>query len=1188
MADYRIRIIIDPTQARRGANEVDRSLGRVNRSADRTRQLLTRAFAFVGVAEGIRRLARLSDTFVEMTNRVNLANESLGGANVSLDTLFEIANRARAPVEEIARLFTRGALASKELGASQQDLIVFTETVGKLFAIQGSSAQKNADAILQLSQALGSTLVRGEEFNSILEGGFPIALAAATGIERFAGSVSKLRLAIVAGEVTSREFFQGVLSQKEEADRLFALTESTIGQSLTRLTNNLVKLVGQFNEGTGAARVVTTSIIGLADNLERLVQIIKLGALVVLARLIRRGRESVVGFEAGILQSIRLERIRQAQAAASAAAYDMESGAAYRATQAQQAYTASARSATSENQARTVVYGRIVRATETYTVAQNILTAAHVRAILPAQTYTALLDALAGSHVRALLPAQTYTGILNALTVAQTRALAPAQAYAATTNALVAAQSRALIPAQAYTASQNLLTGSHVRALLPAQTYTATLNASAGAHARASVSALAYAAGARAAGLASTFAAARTVALARATALASAAWKLIGGTGGAIAIALFAVYEWNRANKETSRVLQSLSSDIDAYRDSILGLTEAQLANRRITLVDSIADFERQRFELQERREFIESQLAAAAGPFRHNLGDNNLTAELIRVQSELDFITQQIETRVEQIRVGNEEIQGINAGSDPVRTDPAGDSAVDIDKLRTAYERLQSQIDPVAAAQRDFATSVQLLNDASTNGIINLETRDRLLVRLAGSYKDQLDPLQAVINALDEEIRLEGLSAEERRIQIQLLDQQRDLRKAGVELDAEELRGLEDRIRTLDRLANTQEQINFGQADRNALISREIEVLNRQATITRLVGDEQAAATNLLGVEEAVRQKLREANRGLTEDQIDSLGRLTDAEALQITEASKLNQELAREAELYETIRGPLRTYQESVTALAGIYNQGRINAAEFDRELENLQITFLGNQQDIVSGVERGLLTIQSDFRDLASQSSNIVTGAFTTMEDRLVQFTQTGKIEFHSLVNSILADVARIVLRQQLIGPIANLFTSAVSSVFTPTGTVSASSSVGRRGPSTTFPGGGGRADGGLVFGPGTGRSDSILARLSNGEFVVNSASTRRNLPLLTAINSAPGFQDGGPVDGSRGRGRAMVEVQVIDQRRSGDEVEIQQQTGPGGTDQIQIYIRDAVDSNIASGRHDTALQGRFNLNSPLVPR
>jgi len=58
---------------------------------------------------------------------------------------------------------------------------------------------------------------------------------------------------------------------------------------------------------------------------------------------------------------------------------------------------------------------------------------------------------------------------------------------------------------------------------------------------------------------------------------------------------------------------------------------------------------------------------------------------------------------------------------------------------------------------------------------------------------------------------------------------------------------------------------------------------------------------------------------------------------------------------------------------------------------------------------------------------------------------------------------------------------------------------------------------RANGGRISGPGTGRSDSILARLSNGEFVVNAKATAQNLPLLRSINSGmPAFQNGGLVD------------------------------------------------------------------------
>jgi hypothetical protein len=62
--------------------------------------------------------------------------------------------------------------------------------------------------------------------------------------------------------------------------------------------------------------------------------------------------------------------------------------------------------------------------------------------------------------------------------------------------------------------------------------------------------------------------------------------------------------------------------------------------------------------------------------------------------------------------------------------------------------------------------------------------------------------------------------------------------------------------------------------------------------------------------------------------------------------------------------------------------------------------------------------------------------------------------------------------------------------------------------------------GMAAGGLLRGPGTGTSDSMLARVSNGEYVVNAASARQFLPLLQSINRMrlPRFATGGPVSTS----------------------------------------------------------------------
>ena len=129
---------------------------------------------------------------------------------------------------------------------------------------------------------------------------------------------------------------------------------------------------------------------------------------------------------------------------------------------------------------------------------------------------------------------------------------------------------------------------------------------------------------------------------------------------------------------------------------------------------------------------------------------------------------------------------------------------------------------------------------------------------------------------------------------------------------------------------------------------------------------------------------------------------------------------------------------------------------------------------------------------------------------MEDALVSFVTTGKLEFSSLVQSILADLVRLSIRQQITGPLFSAITTAftVSAGATPAG-----------------------ASGGLVRGPGSGTSDSINARISNGEFVVNAASTKAYLPLLQAINNFGGSISSGNNDGG-------VKIEIIDQRSNSE--------------------------------------------------
>ena len=258
------------SRQRRLTTQIEASSNAQGRLTSRTTAFGTvarRAFAGIGIVLVIRQLGRLSDEFLTIQNRLRTIIPDQQQLNTTFEELTRIANTTRTELGSVVQLFQRGSLAANELGASQQELLLFTERVGKALAVQGGSAASSSGALLQLSQALGSGIVRAEEFNSILEGAFPIAQAAARGIDGFGGSVSKLRGAIIKGQITSEVFFRGFLKGSEETAAQFEKTSSTIGQAFTVLGNNATVLVGKFNESTGAASAVANAITLFGNNL---------------------------------------------------------------------------------------------------------------------------------------------------------------------------------------------------------------------------------------------------------------------------------------------------------------------------------------------------------------------------------------------------------------------------------------------------------------------------------------------------------------------------------------------------------------------------------------------------------------------------------------------------------------------------------------------------------------------------------------------------------------------------------------------------------------------------------------------------------------------------------------------------------------------------------------------------------
>lgn len=273
MTDRVIRVVVDPSGVTRGANQAGRSLDRLEgRSRGLTTGFKAAAAAAAAFAASlvVREIIQAVDAYQALQNRLRVVTDSTAELTSVQESLFRISQESRTSFEATAELYSRAAIAANELGASQEDLLRLTEISGKALAIQGSSAAEAAGALRQLSQSFSSGIVRAEEFNSILEGAFPLAQAAARGIDEAGGSVGRLRQLVVEGEISSREFFEAILEGGEQIDDQFGATEATIGQALTAISNSFLNLVGSLNDASGAGATVAGTLLEVSRTIDTL------------------------------------------------------------------------------------------------------------------------------------------------------------------------------------------------------------------------------------------------------------------------------------------------------------------------------------------------------------------------------------------------------------------------------------------------------------------------------------------------------------------------------------------------------------------------------------------------------------------------------------------------------------------------------------------------------------------------------------------------------------------------------------------------------------------------------------------------------------------------------------------------------------------------------------------------------
>lgn len=225
------------------------------------------ALAGVAAGLGVNELRQAADEYTKIINSLKVAG--VGGSQLDsvFNALFASAQRNAVPLDALAQLYGRVSQAQTTLKASSTDLLGLTDIVAQSLRVSGTSASEASGALLQLGQSLSGGKVQAEEYNSLLDGMYPLLQAAAAGLQEAGGDVAKLTALVKDGKVSSEAFFRAIQAGAPLLEEKLAGAVLTTDQAMQQLRNEFVRAVGEFDKATGASQALAGAIQGLAGSI---------------------------------------------------------------------------------------------------------------------------------------------------------------------------------------------------------------------------------------------------------------------------------------------------------------------------------------------------------------------------------------------------------------------------------------------------------------------------------------------------------------------------------------------------------------------------------------------------------------------------------------------------------------------------------------------------------------------------------------------------------------------------------------------------------------------------------------------------------------------------------------------------------------------------------------------------------
>ena len=186
---------------------------------------------------------KLAKTFIETSDEMSMMTAKLNAINDGLQTteelnkmIFASAQRSRGAYQDTADLVTRLRMNAGEAFQSNAEAVLFAENLNKSFKIAGATQQEQASVILQLSQAMSSGILRGQEFNAVMSGAPNVIRLIA---EEMGVGVGEMRKMAEEGKITAGIVKNALLNATDEITESFGEMPMTFADMIQEGKNEI-------------------------------------------------------------------------------------------------------------------------------------------------------------------------------------------------------------------------------------------------------------------------------------------------------------------------------------------------------------------------------------------------------------------------------------------------------------------------------------------------------------------------------------------------------------------------------------------------------------------------------------------------------------------------------------------------------------------------------------------------------------------------------------------------------------------------------------------------------------------------------------------------------------------------------------------------------------------------------------